>query len=100
LRARDHCGSPPPSPEICHLPPKPGEAEVEHLHRAVGPELDVGRFQVAVDDALLVGRLQRFGDLLCDGERLVDRKGTLHNPVSERRAVDELHDERDLPRLP
>ena len=34
------------------------EAEVEHLHDAVGRDLDVGGLQVAVDDALLVRALR------------------------------------------
>ena len=40
------------------------EAEVEHLHRAVGADLDVGGLEVAVDDPLLVRRLERLGHLL------------------------------------
>ena len=51
-----------------------GEAEVEHLDLAVRRDLDVGGLEVAVDDALLVGFLERLGDLLRDGERLVDRE--------------------------
>ena len=31
-----------------------GQPEVEHLDRPVGPKLDVRRFEIAVDDALLV----------------------------------------------
>ena len=30
------------------------EAEVEHLYRAVGRDLDVGRLEVAMDDPLFV----------------------------------------------
>ena len=48
---------------VCEL----GEAEVQDLHRAVRPERDVGRLQVAVDDPLLVRRLERFGNLFRDG---------------------------------
>jgi hypothetical protein len=33
------------------------QSEIQHLHRTVGLELDVGRFQVAMNDALLVHRL-------------------------------------------
>ena len=40
------------------------EAEVEHLHRAVGADLDVRGLQIAMDDALLVRGLERLGDLL------------------------------------
>ena len=49
-----------------------GQAEVEHLHRAIWPDLDVGGFQIPVDDALLVRRLERLGDLPGDGERFID----------------------------
>ena len=40
-----------------------GEAEVEHLHRARGREHDVAGLEIAVDDAALVRRLDRRGDL-------------------------------------
>jgi hypothetical protein len=40
--------------------------EVEHLHRPITSHFDVRRLQVAVDDALLVGRLEGFSDLLRD----------------------------------
>ncbi len=43
-----------------------GQPEVQHLHGAVGPHLDVGGLQIAMDDALLVRRLQRLGDLRRD----------------------------------
>ena len=49
-----------------------GETEVEHLHRAVGADLDVGRLQIAMDDALLVRRLERVGDLARDRQRVGD----------------------------
>ena len=51
------------------------EAEVEHLYRSVGPQLDIRRLEIAVDDSLLVGRFEGFGDLLRDGQRLVERDG-------------------------
>ena len=49
------------------------EAEVEHLHRAVGAHLDVRGLEIAMDDALLVRRFERFGDLPRDRQRLVER---------------------------
>ena len=49
-----------------------GETEVEHLDLPVRRHLDVRRLEVAVDDALLVRLLERLGDLLRDGDRLVD----------------------------
>ena len=35
-----------------------GQAEVEQLHRAVRPQLDVGGLEIAMDDALLVRRFE------------------------------------------
>ena len=40
-----------------------GEAEVEDLHGAVGADLDVRGFEIAVDDPLFVGGLEGLGDL-------------------------------------
>ena len=44
------------------------------FHHAVGPDLDVRRFQIAVNDALLVGGFERLGDLPRDRERVGQRK--------------------------
>ena len=63
-------GRPTAPPEIVRCL---GEPEVQHLHRAVRPDLDVRRLQVAMDDALLVRGLERVGDLPGDGQRLVER---------------------------
>jgi hypothetical protein len=46
--------------------------EVEHLHGSVRPQLDVGGFQISVDDALLVRGFESFGNLPRDGQRFVD----------------------------
>ena len=50
------------------------QTEVEHLHRAVGADLDVRGLEIAVNDALLVRRFERVGNLPRDRERLVDRE--------------------------
>ena len=50
-----------------------GEAEVQNFHRAIVPHLDVRGFQIAVDDPLLVRGFERLGDLLRDGQGLIDR---------------------------
>jgi hypothetical protein len=51
------------------------EADVEHLHVAVGPHLDVRGLEVAAeDDALLVRGLERLGDLVGNRKRLGNRK--------------------------
>ncbi len=44
------------------------QSEVEHLDRAVRPDLDVGRLQIPMDDAPLVRGLEGVGDLPRDGE--------------------------------
>ena len=54
-------------------PSKLRQPEIQYLHDAVGRDLDVRGFEIAMDDALLMRRLQRLGDLLRDGQRFVDR---------------------------
>jgi hypothetical protein len=71
-----------------------GEAEVEHLHPAVAVELDIGGFQVPVNDALFVRGFERFGDLLCDRNRFIDRDRALCDSLGQVVALDEFHDER------
>src|SRR5208337_2955815 len=44
-----------------------GKTEVEHLDRAVGRDLDVGGFEIAMDDPRPVGGVQGVGDLLREG---------------------------------
>ena len=61
--------------------------EVQHLHGAVGAHLDVGGLQIAVNDALLVRRFERLGDLLRDRQRLVDRNRPLCDSIGQRRAL-------------
>ena len=42
-----------------------------------------------MDDALLVRRLERFGDLPRDRQCLIDRNRALRDPVGERRPLDQ-----------
>ena len=79
------CERSPATRHAGRLPTRLGEAEVEHLHRAVGADLDVGRLQVAVDDPLLVRRLERFGDLPRDRQRFIDRHGPVRDAIGQRR---------------
>ena len=58
------------------------------------PELDVSGFEIAMNDALLVRRFQCLGDLLGDGQCLVERNRPLRDTVRERRSLDQLHHER------
>ncbi len=70
-----------------------GETEVQYLHRAVVLHLDVGWFEVAVDDPLLVRRFEGFRDLASYGERLVERDRALGDAVLERGARNVFEDE-------
>ena len=46
-----------------------------------------------MNDPLFVRRLERFGDLLRDGQSLGDRDRAARNALREVLALDELHDE-------
>ena len=50
-----------------------GQPEVEDLDRTVGSHLDIRRLEVAMNDALLMGRFERLGNLLRDGQRAIER---------------------------
>ena len=58
-----------------------GEAEVEHLDGAVSPQLDIGRLQIAMDDAARVRRFQRLGNLPRDLHRFNDRDRAARNAL-------------------
>jgi hypothetical protein len=51
------------------------QSEIQHLHRADGPQLDVARLQIRVHHGLLMGRFERLGDLFRNGERFLHRHG-------------------------
>ena len=73
------------------------QSKIQHLHRPVVLHLHVGRLEVAVDDALLMRRFQRLGDLLRNRQRLIQRYRPLRDPVSERRAFNQLQHQRPRP---
>ena len=50
-----------------------GQSEVEHLHHAVSSNFDVRRFQIAVNDSLLVRRFEGLRDLVRDPQRVIGR---------------------------
>ena len=87
-RARNHSFS-------CFLvaPKHLRQTEVEHLHGVARRDLDVRRFQIAVDDALLVRRLERLRDLARDHECLQNRQRTQGQTLGERGAFHEFEDE-------
>ena len=59
-----------------------------------GAHLDVRGFQIAMNDPLLVRRFERLGDLLRDGQRLVDRDRPARNALRQVLALDEFHHQR------
>ena len=68
------------------------EPEVQDLDDTRIGHLDVGRLQVAVDDAELVRRFEALGDLPGEREPLGERQAA--RVLVERSARHELHDER------
>jgi hypothetical protein len=50
-----------------------GQAEVGDLGRAVVEQQDIGRLEIAVNDALLMGRVHAAGQRFDDGRRLLGR---------------------------
>jgi hypothetical protein len=75
-----------------HLRPEHlGEAEVEHLRLPLGSDFDVPRFEIAVDDATLVRRLERCDHLPADAERFIDRQGTAGDLLRQRLPCHQLH---------
>ena len=77
-----------------------GETKVEHLHDAVGRDLDVRRLEIAVDDAFVVRGLERVGDLPRHRERIVGdrhRAGGCSAIARQRLAFDELEHQRTHP---
>ena len=59
-----------------------GESEVQDLHLSVGCELDVARFQIPVDHAILMACFQRMRNLQGDGERFLNRQGRRRRSAS------------------
>ncbi len=53
-----------------------GQTKVQNLYLAVGGYLDVGGFEIAMDDAVVVRFFESFRDLLRDGDGFIDGDGT------------------------
>ena len=68
-----------------------GDAKVGDLHPALLVQQDVLRLDVAVDDALLVGELQRLADLRHDDQRLLGASLPALQQLPQGHAVHELH---------
>ena len=81
---------------VSGCPARLGHAEVDHLrHRpaVVQGDQDVGRLEVAVDDALLVGVLDRLADRDEQLQPLPRGEPVLVAVLGDRHALDQLHDE-------
>jgi hypothetical protein len=52
-----------PTAELRAVDQRLRQTEIEHFHGPVGAQLDVGRLQVAVDDARVVRGLEGLGNL-------------------------------------
>ena len=56
-----------------------GEAEIQHFHGAVWPNLYVGGLEVAMDDGLFVRGFERLGDLPRKRQGVGHRNGAARN---------------------
>ncbi len=73
---------------------QPRDAEIRHLHGSVSVDKDVLRLDVAVNDVVFVGMVERRQNLQRVAHRLRRRDAPfLADDVLERRAVDVLHDD-------
>ena len=57
------------------------EAEVEHLHDTVGRDLDVRRFQIAMNDPVFVRRFEGVADLTRDRQGFIQRNCTTRDAI-------------------
>jgi hypothetical protein len=72
----------------------PRDAEIGQQQAAIGMQQQVGGFHVAVNDAMLVGVVERAGDLVDVGQRLRDGERALPRQQLGERAIGQVgHDE-------
>jgi hypothetical protein len=43
----------------------------QHLHDSIGPQLDIRRFEITMDDPVFVRRFERLGNLECDRQGFI-----------------------------
>ncbi len=84
-------GRPPDDARVVPLLDEDRQPEVRELGRVGGGQQDVPRLDVAVDDALVMGVVQRLGDLGEDPQPVLHRQ--LPPPPGVAGAVDLLHDQ-------
>jgi hypothetical protein len=69
------------------------ETDRDSSGKVVAAQRDVGRFQITMDDSLLVRDREGFGNLPRDRYRLVDRYRSALEAIGERLAFDEFENE-------
>ena len=74
--------------------PRLGEAEVEDLDTAIAADLDVGRFEIPVDDSGAVRRFERKGELARDVVGGIAGQRALRDSIAEIIALDQFHGEK------
>ena len=72
-----------------------GQAEVHDVRLVAGVEHDVARLQIAVDDAVLVGVMERVGHSGTQLGRLVIGEFSAGQPVLKRQSLDQVGDDID-----
>src|SRR5262245_27613025 len=70
------------------------EAEIKDLDIPFWRHLYVGGLQIAMDDAALMRRLERLGDLSARGHDLFDRHGAPLEAIGDRFSVDQFQHQR------
>ena len=70
---------------------KGGNSEIGDFKTALFIEEEVFRFDIAVNDAAIVGKLERFANLRDDRQRLLGRNPACLQRLAEIHAIDELH---------
>ena len=88
-RRRARCGGRPVGVLLQHL----RQSKVEDFHLAVRRHLDVGRLEVAMDDAFFVRRFEGICDLARHEQRLVDRDRATRRQIGQRLALDQFEDD-------
>ena len=69
------------------------QAKIRHLHAAPAIQQNVLRLDVAVDDALVVRKLERVANLRHDGQRLARGNAAAREQLPQVHAVHEFHEE-------
>jgi hypothetical protein len=70
-----------------------GQTEVRHFYPPAPVHQNVFRLDVAVDDAQIVGKLERVANLRHDGQRFARRDAARREQLAQRDAIHEFHEQ-------